>query len=288
MTVRMREEREVETWQIRNRFGGIIARPDEQINLAEAALLIAAEEYSHLDIGSYLDRIRRIAERIKNRVGLELEPVRLIQELNRSLFDEEGFRGNSEDYYDPKNSFLNEVIDRRKGIPITLSILYMETAWRLDLPLVGVGLPGHFIVKYEAAEREILVDPFHQGALLSEEDCQRTLDRIYDGKVAFHRDLLTRTPKRLILARMLNNLKGIYLQLRDLPRALGVAERLVLIDPDSPTLLRDRGLIYGEMNKFAQAVADLRRYLEAAPQAEDREAIAERLRHLQIRHASHN
>ncbi|MGH7404707.1 MAG: SirB1 family protein, partial [Candidatus Methylomirabilales bacterium] len=245
MTVRMREEREVETQQIRNRFGAIVARPDEQINLAEAALFIAAEEYPHLDIRGYLDRISRIAERIKDRVGPELEPVRLIQELNRSLFDEEGFRGNSEDYYDPKNSFLNEVIDRRKGIPITLSILYMEIAWRLDLPLVGVGLPGHFIVKYEAAEREILVDPFHQGALLSEEDCQRTLDRIYIGKVAFHRDLLTRTPKRLILARMLNNLKSIYLQRGDLLRALGVAERLVLIDPDSPNLLRDRGLIYG-------------------------------------------
>jgi regulator of sirC expression with transglutaminase-like and TPR domain len=286
MTVRMREERDVE--KIRNRFGGIVARPDAQINLAEAALLIAAEEYPHLDIGGYLDHIRRIAERIKDRVGLEPEPVRLIQALNNFLFDEEGFRGNSEDYYDPKNSFLNEVIDRRKGIPITLSILYMEIARRLDLPLVGVGLPGHFIVKYEAAEREILVDPFHQGALLSEEDCQRTLDRIYDGKVAFHRDLLTRTSKRQILARMLNNLKGIYLQLRDLPRALGVAERLVLIDPGSPTLLRDRGLVYGEMNKLAQAVADLRRYLEAAPHAEDREAITKRLRQLQMRHASHN
>src|SRR3972149_8015700 len=135
-----------------------------------------------------------MADCVKDRVGPELEPVRLIQEFHRPLFDEEGFRGNSEDHYDPKNSFLNEVIDRRKGIPITLSILYMEIAWRLDLPLVGVGLPGHFIVKHEAAEREILVDPFHQGARLSEEDCQRTLDRIYDGKAAFRRDRLTRDP----------------------------------------------------------------------------------------------
>lgn len=288
MTFRMREEREVEIRQIRSRFGGIVARPEEQIDLAEAALLIAAEEYSHLDIGGYLSRISRMAEQVKDRVGLELEPVRLIQELNRYLFDEEGFRGSSEDYYDPKNSFLNEVIDRRQGIPITLSILYMEIAWRLDLPLVGVGLPGHFIVKYEAAEREILIDPFHRGVLLSEEDCQRTLDRIYGGKMAFHRDLLNRTPKRMILARMLNNLKGIYLQRKDLPRALGVLERLLLIDPDSPTVLRDRGLICGEMKRLAQAIADLRRYLEAAPKAEDREAITEHLRQLQIRQASHN
>src|SRR3990172_5246108 len=133
MTVRMREEREVETQQIRNRFGAIVARPDEQINLAEAALLIAAEEYPHLDIRGYLDRISRIAERIKDRVGPELEPVRLIQEFNRSLFDDEGFRGKPKDSTAPKNSFLNEVIDRRKGTPIPLSILYMEIAWRLDL-----------------------------------------------------------------------------------------------------------------------------------------------------------
>lgn len=284
----MRRERKEEIRQIRSRFTGMIARPEEQLDLAEATLLIAAEEYPHLNIGEYVDRIRYMADQVKDRVILELDPLKLIEGLNHYLFEEEGFRGNSEDYYDPRNSFLNEVIDRRKGIPISLSILYMEIAWRLDLPLVGVGLPGHFIVKYQAADHDILIDPFHQGVLLSEEDCQRTVDRIYTEKIAFHRGLLTPLPKRSILARTLNNLKGIYLHRKDFSRALGVVERLLLIHPDSPNEFRDRGLIYGQMNKFPQAIADLRCYLEAVEEAKDREAITKHLRQLQIRQASQN
>ena len=274
--------------EIRGRLAGMLTRADEGVNLAEAALLIAAEEYPSLDIGGYLGRIAQMAERVKDRVRLELEPIAVIEELNRYLFEEEGFRGNSEDYYDPKNSFLNEVVDRRKGIPITLSILYMETAWRLDLPVVGVGLPGHFIVKYKTAAREILIDPYHRGTLLSEEDCQRTVDQIYQGKIAFHRGLLTSIPKTVILARMLNNLKGTYLRRKDFPRALAVVQRLMIIHPDSPTELRDRGLIYGEMQKTSQAIADLRRYLEVVGEADDRNAITEHLRQLQTRQTSQN
>jgi regulator of sirC expression with transglutaminase-like and TPR domain len=164
----------------------------------------------------------------------------------------------------------------------------METAWRLDLPVVGVGLPGHFIVKYKTAAREILIDPYHRGTLLSEEDCQRTVDQIYQGKIAFHRGLLTSLPKTVILARVLNNLKGTYLRRKDFPRALAVVERLMIIHPDSPTELRDRGLIYGEMQKTSQAIADLRRYLEVAGEADDRNAIAEHLRQLQTRQTSQN
>jgi len=284
----MREERRAEIQRIRGLFAAMVTRSEEQIALAEAALLIAAEEYPLLDIGGYLDRLTRMADRVKDRVGLELEPAILIEEVNRCLFEEEGFQGNAEDYYDPKNSFLNEVIDRRKGIPITLSIVYMEVAWRLGLPLVGVGLPGHFIVKYRCAERDILIDPFHRGILLSEEDCRGTLDRMYGGKMPFHRDLLLPISKRLILARVLNNLKGVYLRRHDFPRALGAIERLFLIHPDSPTELRDRGLIYGRMERFPEAIADLRRYLETSPNADDRAAIAEHLRQLQIRQASRN
>ncbi len=274
--------------QIRSRFAGMVACPEDQADLAEAALLIAAEEYPHLHIGEYLDRIGYMAERDRNQLSLELEPVNLITGLNRFLFDEEGFRGNSEDYYDPKNSFLNEVIDRRKGIPISLSILYMEIAWHLDLPLVGVGLPGHFIVKYRAENQEILIDPFHRGALFTEEDCQRTLDRLYEGKVAFTRELIAPISKILILARMLNNLKGIYLRRKDFPRALAVVQRLLLIHPDSPTEVRDRGLIYGEMKRISQAIGDLRHYLEASEEGDDREAIIEYLRHLQMRQGAQN
>lgn len=274
--------------QIRSRFAAMAARPEDQLDLAEAALLIAAEEYPHLHVGEYLDRIRCMAERVRNRLSLDLEPVKLIQGLNQFLFDEEGFRGNSEDYYDPRNSFLNEVMDRRKGIPITLSILYMEVARHLDLPLVGVGFPGHFIVRYQTENQQILIDPFHRGALLSAEDCQHTLERLYGGKIAFNRALITPIPKSSILARMLNNLKGIYLRGKDLPRALAAVQRLLLIHPDSPTEVRDRGLIYGEMKKIPQAIVDLRHYLEAVEEGEDRKAVIEHLRRLQTEHATRN
>jgi regulator of sirC expression with transglutaminase-like and TPR domain len=274
--------------QIRSRFTGILARSEDQADLAEAALLIAAEEYPHLRIEKYVDRIGYMAERVRDRLSIEPEPVKLIEGLNRFLFDEEGFRGNSEDYYNPTNSFLNEVIDRKKGIPITLSILYMEIARRLGLPLLGVGFPGHFIVKYQTEDQEILIDPFHRGALLSAEDCQETLDRLYGGKVAFNRELITPISKSSILARLLNNLKGIYLRGKDFPRALSVVQRLLLIHPDSRIELRDRGLIYGEMKKISEAIVDLRQYLEAVEEGEDREAIIEQLRHLQMRQAAQN
>jgi regulator of sirC expression with transglutaminase-like and TPR domain len=284
----MHGEREAEIKRIRALFAGVVSRPDAQIDLAHGTLLIAAEEYPQLDIAEYLRRLDHMAEQVRERVCLELAPEKVIEVINHTLFTEMGFYGNADDYYDPKNSFLNEVIDRRKGIPITLSIIYLEVGWRLDLPLSGVGLPGHFIVKYQPRDREILIDPFHRGTLLSEEDCRRTVERIYSGQMPFHRDRLASASKRLIFARVLKNLKAIYVQRRNFARALGVVERLLLIDLDSPTELRDRGLIYGQMQHFPEAIADLRRYLETAPEAEDRESIAERLRQLQMRHAARN
>jgi len=157
-------------------FARLVSRPEPAIDLAEAAFLIAKEEYPDLDIAQYLSHLDAMAADVRSRPGGVEDPLRLFTGLGDYLFREQGFRGNTEDYYDPRNSFLNEVLDRRTGIPITLSAVYMEVGRRLGLRLHGVGMPGHFLVKYVGPNEEIIVDPFHGGAIVSPADCQRILD----------------------------------------------------------------------------------------------------------------
>src|SRR3989337_4258823 len=189
----------------------MVSRKEEEIELARAALLFAKEEYPGLDVGKYLQKLELMTEEIKSRIGNNNDPHFLISEINRYLFTEEGFRGNEDDYYDPRNSFLNDVLDIKTGIPITLSVLYIEIASRLGLTLLGVGFPGHFIVKYSGMEGEILVDPFNKGRILSIKDCKEILDRIYGGRMQFHSEFLQPVTKKEILSRMLHNLTSIYL-----------------------------------------------------------------------------
>ncbi len=162
----------------RRQFADLMARPDEEVDLAQAALLIACEEYPDLDVARYLRWVDALAHEVAARLDGDPGPLEAVRALNGLLFDEEGFRGNLDDYYDPRNSFLNDVLDRRTGIPITLSTLYIEVGRRAGLAVDGIGLPGHFVVRVGGT----LVDPFHGGALLTEEDCQKRLDRIYGGK----------------------------------------------------------------------------------------------------------
>src|SRR5262245_30790585 len=167
----------------RRLFSEILAQPDADVDLARAALLIACEEYPDLDIGGYLSRLDEMGRVAAGQAAVEPGPHGALRALHRYLFEEQGFRGNESDYYDPRNSFLNDVLERRSGIPITLSVVYMEVARRIGLRLEGVGLPGHFIVRVLRPEGDQLVDPFHAGALLTEADCQERVDRIFGGKV---------------------------------------------------------------------------------------------------------
>ncbi|MBI4482757.1 MAG: tetratricopeptide repeat protein [Acidobacteria bacterium] len=262
----------------RRRFSELV-QSEEGLPLAEAALLIAAEEYPDLEISRYLRRLDHMALQIRRHVGESREPGRMIQQLNHHLFALEGFRGNEERYFDPKNSFLNEVLDRKVGIPITLSVVYMEVAQRLDFALLGVGFPGHFLVKYASPGLEIVIDPFHQGALLTEEDCQRRLDQLYGGSVRLQPVFLSAVTKKQILTRMLTNLKGIYMHARDYARALGIVEMILLLDPRSPQEVRDRGLLYYQLECYSWALHDLQAYLTLAPQAEDQ---AEARQYIQV------
>ena len=272
----------------RQRFARMMAKAEEAINLAEAALLIAQEEYPDMEVAAYLDRLDQVASEVDRRAWNEKDPRGRLEALNRYLFDEAGFRGNAEEYYDPRNSFLNEVLDRRTGIPITISTVYLEVGWRLGLPLQGVGFPGHFLVKYSSLGGEIVIDPFHQGAVLDDVDCQRHLDQVYDVRVRFQRSFLATSTKRQILTRILTNLKGIYLAAKDHRRALAAVERILLIDPDLGREIRDRGILRMQLKQTSQAVADLERYLTMNPKAEDAEEVRTRLRDWRQAQASLN
>jgi regulator of sirC expression with transglutaminase-like and TPR domain len=264
-------------------FRAAIQRPDAAIDLGRAALAIAQEEYPSLQVEAYLARLDQLAAMARDRSAEENSPYRLIACLNHVLFTQEGYRGNRDDYYDPRNSFLNDVIERRKGIPITLSVLYMEVARRAGLKLHGIGFPGHFLVKYVGDEGEIVIDPFDKGEVRTLEELQEMLDRLYGGKVAFHPDFLAPVSNRDILQRMLNNLKAIYLRREDFSKALSTAERLVIIDPTSPQEIRDRGLLYLKLDHFSQALGDLETYLRLAPDAADADEILRQVENLKKR-----
>ncbi len=266
----------------RTAFAALVALPDDAIDLGQASLLIAREEYPDLEVGHYLTRLDEMADAIRGRLKGGEGAVSRIAHLNRLLFDELGFRGNREEYYDPRNSFLNDVLDRRVGIPISLSTVYIEVGRRVGCPLAGVAFPGHFLVRYTGREvaTDILIDPFNRGLILSEDECRRRLQEMYQGQVEFRAEFLKRARTKDILERMLNNLKAIYQGQRDYHRALQVQELLLCVRPGRPREIRDRGLIHYRLALLAQAADDLEAYVKALPEAPDAAEIGERLREL--------
>lgn len=246
---------------------------DEEIDLAHAALLLAKQRYTDLEVEPYLAKLDAMAVAVRERLGGDADPRRAIAELNRQLFEVEGFRGNERDYYDPRNSYLNEVLDRKLGIPITLSVVFMEVGRRIPLPLLGVGLPGHFLVKVLTTQGDVLIDPFSGGAELTEDDCQERLDRVYGGLLRLEKRMLQPVAKKQLIVRILNNLKTIYLNQGEFDSALDVVQSILALEPSSMPDLRDRGLLYYRENRFEEALSDLRKYLLLATTAEDREQI---------------
>jgi regulator of sirC expression with transglutaminase-like and TPR domain len=259
-------------------FRRAVERPEEALDLGRAALAIAASEYPRLDTTAYLARIDELEIAVtKHLTGDESGPHRSIAALNYVLFQKCAFRGNRDDYFDAKNSFLNEVIDRRIGIPITLSVLYMEVARRIGLPLLGVGFPGHFLVKYLGDREEIVIDPFNGGDIRTPDSLQQLLAGLYGKPVALSPQLLDPVTKRQILRRMLNNLKFIYLRQRDLVKALAALDRMTIAEPNLAEDLRERGQVYLALEYFPQAKTDFESYLRLAPDAPDAEKIRDQL-----------
>src|SRR6266850_1134007 len=219
--------------QIRQLFIEAMTGPENRLDLARAALLIASEQYPGLDILRYVAKFEVMAAAVRPAVTTTDDPTLKIEYLNAYLFEERGFRGNAEEYYDPRNSFLNDVVDRGLGIPITLSILYMEVGRR-------VGMPGHFIMQYAEPEEDIYIDPFNRGRMLSRQACEELIQQLYGEPVPFHETFLAPVSKKQILARMLMNLKAIYIQAKDYLKALSVVERLLSIQPDAEQEMKDR------------------------------------------------
>ena len=257
----------------RARFAAIAQTPGTEVPLAEGALLIAAEEYPGLDIPRYLGVLDRLADEARERVPVGAEPARAVAALCDFLCREAGFRGNTRHYADPKNSFLNDVLDRRLGIPISLALVYLEVGWRLRLPLYGVGMPGHFLVGCETREEPLFIDAFN-GTLLTESGCGQLFHQLTRETAPFQKDYLAPTPARYILVRMLRNLKGVFLEAEELERTAAAIERILLLAPDSAGGVRDLGLIRIRQGSLAEARTLLERYLESAPRdAGDRAAI---------------
>jgi len=252
--------------------------PEEAVGLAEAALLFASDEYPELDVRAYLGRLDALAANVRARLPAKAPPETIIAAMNQVLFEEEGFKGNAVEYYDPRNSFLNDVLDRKLGIPITLSIVYVEVGRRLGLSLEGVSFPGHFLVSLPLKERRLVLDPYSGGMALSAEELSNRLLQAYGRQPAVSLDrLLAAAGKREILVRMLRNLKAIYLRQENSTRALSVVDRILLVWPDLPEEVRDRGLLYDRLECAQAALQDYRRYLDLAPDAPDAGEIRNRM-----------
>jgi regulator of sirC expression with transglutaminase-like and TPR domain len=269
----------------RSAFAEIVRRSEERLDLALAALLLARVHEPVERPEDYLRLLDEDADRLRPWLAAGDEPARAMRGLGRYLGEERGFRGNVDEYYDPRNSCLNAVLDRRLGIPITLSVVYLEVGWRLGLPLAGVGMPGHFLVKHAGDGAEVIVDPFDGGAILTEADCTERLRRVHGRPVPLEPHYLAAVTRKQILARMLTNLKHIYLSppSLDLPRALDAIEHLLLLSPWALDQIRDRGLVHWQLGQTDAAVADLETYLQYAGDAADAPLIQQRLASLRRR-----
>jgi regulator of sirC expression with transglutaminase-like and TPR domain len=277
-------------------FEKVLAEKDQRIELARACLLIAEDAYPGLDVERYMGEIEsmalRLRARLKNAGGVEERVVA----LNEFLFEELGYWGNTDDYYDPRNSYLNEVIDRKTGIPITLSILYMELGRRIGLPLEGISFPGHFLVRLRLRGGMLILDPFAGGAPQSEDELRLRLQRVIPEGVASDVSVaelpldqfLEPASNRQILARVLRNLKGIYREVDKPERLLQVLDRMLVVSPDAAAELRDRGYVYQRLECWRPALKDLTDYLDRDPEAPDVDEVRTALVELSARCARLN
>jgi len=253
-------------------FATYAAQPDDELDLLEGALLIAADARPGLDRAAVLAELDELAAPLCRRGLSELPAPAQARVLADHLFVGVGFHGNDADYYDPRNSFLDEVIARRTGIPISLSVVYVEVARRAGVSASPVGFPGHFLVRIDDPERRLVVDPFHGGSALDEVALAELLRRS-GSKLRYSSDLIAPTPVRQVVARMLMNLRGIYASHGDFPRLLVVIDRLIDLMPDSTDELRERGYLLGRLGAPRGAAEDLAQYVERLPHADDADEV---------------
>ena len=260
-------------------FEALVSKPDEALEIARIALAVAADAYPDLDAGTYLAQLDAMAEAIADAADTAMPLEQRLAMLDRQIFEVEGFRGNRNDYFDPRNSFLNDVLERRTGIPITLSVVYLEVGWRLGLPLVPVSFPSHFLVSSTGARR-VFIDSFNCGARVEPALLVARLTP-FVGTEERAREYLPRAvapaSRREVALRMLRNLKGIYARRHDLDRLLIVFNRIVALDSGNAEAVRDRGHLLAELECHQSAYHDYVRYLELSPRAGDAGDIQTRI-----------
>jgi regulator of sirC expression with transglutaminase-like and TPR domain len=267
-------------------FADLVRLPHQALDLGLGALLIAQIEHPGLSLAHSLIHLDELAAASgAARVG---DPLKALHRLREFLFEEEGFTGNVDDYYDPRNSCLNDVLERRMGIPITLSVVLMEVGRRVGLNIVGVGLPGHFVVRAEVGSEPVLLDPFDGGALLTPERAADLVARAVGRRIPLTDAHFAPASKRQILSRMLMNLRGIYCRREAWDKALAVFDRLLAADERSVVHRRDRGTVLLKLGQPHQAAADWGHYLRECPNAEDAERVRRDLRRLRTRLAALN
>jgi regulator of sirC expression with transglutaminase-like and TPR domain len=267
-------------------FRDLVGLPEDALDLALGALLVARVEHPNLSPVHSLRHLDELAA--ASGVARVQDPLKALHRLREFLFEEEGFKGNADDYYDPRNSCLNDVLERRLGIPITLSLVVMEVGRRVGLDIVGVGLPGHFVVRTQVGTEPVLLDPFDSGAVVTHEQAAALVTRALGRQVALTDAHFAPIGKRQILARVLMNLRGIYCRRGEWDKALAVFDRLLVLDEQSAAHRRDRGTVLVKLGQWHRGAADWERYLQARPEAKDAADVRQQLRRIRQQLATLN
>ena len=261
----------------RRRFREIAGLPDSVLDLVEASLVIALEDEPALEIDRYLQQVGEWSEAVRERLDGSRDIERIVESINRLLFDEEGFHGEDEDYYDPRSALLNETLEKHAGLSISLSILYLEISRRVGMEATGVSLPGRFLVKFSGTFGQIVVDPFDGGRVLSTIELQKLLDDVYGGGVRLREHHLRSFTSKELLARELAHLKAAYLARHDLPRAAASIDRLLILDGHDPYELHDRASVAVQLHEYREAIECFERYLALMPHADDVARVREQI-----------
>ncbi len=261
----------------RRRFLEIARMPDDMLDLVEASLVIDVEEKPTIEIDRYIEQVNDWSEALRQRLEGSRDVERIVEAINRLLFDEEGFHGENDDYYDPRSALLSETLERHAGLPMTLSVLYIEMSRRVGVEVSGVALPGRFLVKFSGAFGHIVVDPFDGGRVLSNIELQQLLDDVYGGGVRLREHHLRSFTAKEILARELAHLKSAYLARRDLPHAAASIDRLLILDANDAWELRDRAAVAMQMHAYNTAIECFERYVALMPHADDGARVREQI-----------
>lgn len=294
-----KSSRETAQEQLYRAFSALVSGDDASIDVLRAALHIARLEYPDLDEARCEEQLNELARRVRAELALpdpsaqpelppETDPLHVIYAINKILFDDEGFQGNHDDYYNPDNSHFNRVLEQRTGIPITLSLLYIEVARRVGLRVEGVALPFHFVVRYALPEPVLYIDAYEGGLILSERECRERIQKADKRRIKILARWFKPVNPRIFVARILNNLKSVYVDGEDYERALQICELLLILLPHVASEWRDRGIMHLQLKHYARAKHDLTTYTELAPNASDRDSVLDHIKSIRQIIASMN